>query len=478
VPAGAPAPTVAAVSQPAHGLATIVAGKVRYTPHAGFLGSDSFTYTLASGEKRSTAKLTVQVSALQAEYPPPLRIVSVANANELRSAVAAARPGDHIVLADGTYGGSKLSVAVSGTAANPIVIRAANRVRLDTDGSVRVSGARIQHEIAITGSNIWLYGLNLDGTGWLEQSFFINLNDAAHATIKRCRIYHWEGRGIQLLNASTDVEIAYCDLSPRSFDDQRPIYPSGPASQVRNKFRTGIRGDTSALRADIHHNHFHDYPPKGQKYEDYKVAAIICGESPATGDDPARWDVHHNLFIRCNASAEGVDAPFAEWKAAHCTFRENTFQDCDAHLTFRQGIHNNLIANWFRNVRAVRMMDGPHRLIGNVVESCPTGINILAGNLPETTPQAQKDGFVQAHDVLLAGNRREGSAGAFLRIGPAISGDSDLPALNTRIEGWDSSKGPINYQNHQGTQGPFPATGETWPAAVRIGPAEVGPEAP
>ena len=372
-----------------------------------------------------------------------------------------------------------MAVAVTGTAANPIVIRAANRVRLDTDGSVRVSGARIKHFVNIQGSNIWLYGLHCDGTDWLEQQFSINLNDAARVTIKRCRIYHWEGRGIQLNGASTEAEIAYCDLSPRSFDDQRPDLSRRPGRPGARTTSAPASAATSPRCAPTSTTTTSTTTRRRvRNTKTIRSRRSFAARARPRATTPPNGTYIHNLFIRCDASAEGVDAPFAEWKAASCTFRENTFQDCDAHLTFRQGINNSLTSNWFKNVRAIRMMDGPHRLIGNVVESCPTGINILAGTLPLTTPQAQKDGFVQAHDVLLAGNRREGSAGAFLRIGSAISGNSTLPALRTRVEGYDSSKGPISYGNHQNTQGPFATTVETWPSAVRLGPADVGLDAP
>jgi poly(beta-D-mannuronate) lyase len=424
------------------------------------------------------------LAAAPRDLPGALRTRIVSGRPMLDMALASARPGDHIVLADGVYGGSPLPITARGTAQHPIVVRAANPVRLRPDGTVLVSGARIQTRLDVTGAHLWLYGLDCDGTGWLGNTFLIRLNDARNVKIKRCRIHHWEGRGIELKGASTDAEIAYNDLSPRSFDDQRPIYPRGPAAQVRNRHRNGIRGDASALRADIHHNHFHDYPAKGQPYDDYKVAALICGVSPATGGREAYWDVHHNLFARCHSSSEGVDAPFAEWKASRCTFRENTFDNCNGHLTFRQGLDNNLIANWFRDVRAVRFMDRGHRILGNVVEYTEasaqfprTGLNVLAGTIPWTTPQAQKLGFPQAYQVVVAGNRRQGALGRFLTVGASISSSSVLPALDTRIEGWDPSMGPIAFGRHLGTQGPTRATRESWPTATPLSPAQVGPGA-
>jgi hypothetical protein len=55
--------TVSHVDTPAHGTATVVNGKIRYTPAAGFIGTDTFSYTVSDGNGDSaTATVTVTVS--------------------------------------------------------------------------------------------------------------------------------------------------------------------------------------------------------------------------------------------------------------------------------------------------------------------------------------------------------------------------------------------------------------------------------
>jgi hypothetical protein len=94
VSAPGPNPTVlSAVGQPASGVASVIAGKVRYTPTTGFTGTDSFTYTLGAGAKRSTARITVQVGQQQTDVPVPTDPIGVANAAELRLALGRVRPG-------------------------------------------------------------------------------------------------------------------------------------------------------------------------------------------------------------------------------------------------------------------------------------------------------------------------------------------------------------------------------------------------
>ena len=53
--------TISAVTPPANGSAIIVGGQVRYTPTTGYLGPDSFTYTITDGQGGS-ATATVRVT--------------------------------------------------------------------------------------------------------------------------------------------------------------------------------------------------------------------------------------------------------------------------------------------------------------------------------------------------------------------------------------------------------------------------------
>jgi len=60
-------PTVTAVTQGAHGTVMIVnaaTGQVKYTPAAGYHGSDTYTYTVSSGGVTETATVTVTVSSM------------------------------------------------------------------------------------------------------------------------------------------------------------------------------------------------------------------------------------------------------------------------------------------------------------------------------------------------------------------------------------------------------------------------------
>jgi hypothetical protein len=68
-PDGGPQLTIAAVGAPAQGRTAIVGSVVRYTPVAGYVGTDRFTYTVTSGTRSSTGTVTVTVTV------PPIQAV-------------------------------------------------------------------------------------------------------------------------------------------------------------------------------------------------------------------------------------------------------------------------------------------------------------------------------------------------------------------------------------------------------------------
>jgi outer membrane protein OmpA-like peptidoglycan-associated protein len=60
---------IAAVRAPAHGTASISAGRIAYAPVAGYAGADSFSYTIADA-KGATSTATVSVTVVQTNRPP------------------------------------------------------------------------------------------------------------------------------------------------------------------------------------------------------------------------------------------------------------------------------------------------------------------------------------------------------------------------------------------------------------------------
>jgi hypothetical protein len=75
--------TIASVTTPTHGTASIVSGKVLYTPTSGYSGADSFGYTVSDGNgNTATANVDVNVMAIMpytSTTPRPWYIIGLAN---------------------------------------------------------------------------------------------------------------------------------------------------------------------------------------------------------------------------------------------------------------------------------------------------------------------------------------------------------------------------------------------------------------
>ena len=430
VPAGTAAPTLVAVSQPAHGLATIVAGRVRYSPHAGYLGTDAFTYTLRSGSRGSTARIDVTVAA--AVEPPPLRSIAVAGSAALAAALATALPGDEIVLADGIYDGPALAFATAGTADRPVVLRAAGPLR-----------AVLRLRLAVTGSHLVVRGLAVEGTDLVLGGSGNRLTACSFAD---------SPAGAIAVQGGDNGRIDHCSITVRPF---------ATGDGAGSRFGVAMLADDQAgthLDLRIDHNRFHDFAAHPDGSGEGRAAAVRIGADPARAGTGTRTLIEANLFEACNQ-----DDSLVELRTSDNVVRGNTVQDSAAELVARHGWRSAWEGNWIENGSGLVIHDADHRVRGNRLVSPRSGLAVMAGDMPH---YATRSGRPRASATLLAGNE-----------GPLLVGQRPAggiwPALDSRIE---AHVGPLTYDLEQGTVS-RPTTAEAVPAAVRLTRSEVGPEA-
>lgn len=432
-PAGAAAPTIVAVEHPSFGSISITGGKIRYAPTGGFLGSDALTYTLALNNKRSSSTVSIDIVAPTTDgIPDPLRVVDVATMSELVAAIGNVRPGDHITLADGTYAGSSLRIGVRGTAAQPIVIRAKNRLR-----------AKLTARLELTGSHIIALGLDLDGRGARV--------GGEHNRVSRCRIVG------ELANACDFVSghhgrLDHCDVTvaaPGKYGDQRYgcNWPSNGA--------TGAH-----LHATVDHNWFHDFPAKFDvnDYHSSFARPIRMGEDQNAGPVSFFTLIEYNLLERI---MPGYPEGTLELKSTDCTVRFNTLVDSPlARMQQRQGFRNHWEGNWVEGSGGFNVLGWDHKILGNRVIGAD--LRIMTGD-----DASRISLYPAATNVRCSGNH-----------GTMVVGADDRPVAVSKVL----------VENHTGrlTIGKAtevtnlhdqPAT-ITFAAARRLTRAEVGPDAP
>jgi hypothetical protein len=140
--------TVTGVTQPSNGTASVAsASSVRYTPNAGFHGTDGFVYTISDG-RGGTASATVTVTVTQAANRPPVANAVTATTIQDQATVI------NVTANDTDPDGDPLTVTgvtqpSNGTAsvASASSVRYTPNAGLSRDGRVRV------HDLGRTGGD-------------------------------------------------------------------------------------------------------------------------------------------------------------------------------------------------------------------------------------------------------------------------------------------------------------------------------------
>jgi poly(beta-D-mannuronate) lyase len=271
----------------------------------------------------------------------------------LKQAIAAARPGDHIVVADGEYESSgAITIAVAGTGEQPIVITSS------TVGGVEIRG---------------------------EAGFRLE-RPAAYVVIRGFVFTHKAGE------MELEPGVHHCRVTRNIFDLQvrnraRYLSVSGDDNEIdhnifRNKDTEGqmfhLQGPGSqgmAQRTWIHHNYFHDFRNSRRN----NSSALHIGHS-GRSMTPAYSVVEHNLFVRTEGENEGAICN----KASDNIYRFNTLGEDSTELSLRHGKRCLVYGNFFVGGNGLRFFSHDHRIYGNYFENCRPAIAI--GNGGATIP--------------------------------------------------------------------------------------------
>jgi len=176
----------------------------------------------SDGAVDTTLMLTGRTRAVPGDPATP-HAVAVTDTASLQTALAAAQPGDVITLADGTYAGS-FSLAKSGTATDPIVIRGASRDAVILDG-MACTGCNV---VEAYGSYIHIENLTI-----------------AHAN----RAIRFQTAGAQA-NVVRRVHITDVTLGIGSNPDQQDFYIADNVLEGRNAWPCVYTSDTVACNGD------------------------------------------------------------------------------------------------------------------------------------------------------------------------------------------------------------------------------------
>jgi hypothetical protein len=279
---------------------------------------------------------------------PPLRTVRVTSLSALQTAINNSRPGDLIVLANGSYSASSaISVNRQGTAVNRVVIAA------ETVGGVTISGSQ---GFAVNSPAEFV---TIRGFRFTHAAGRANVNTGTRHIRFTRNVFQNTGSGRYLTFSGDDGEIDHNSFQNKSTE--------GQMVSIRGS------GDRMAQRVWIHHNLFSNFTAgTGNGFETLQLG--LSGFSLSN----AFTLVEHNLFIRTNGENEAISN-----KSSSNTFRYNTIRDTVGELTLRHGNNCLVHGNYFINSHGIRIYGDNHKIHSNYIEAS-TGINI--GNGPVDIP--------------------------------------------------------------------------------------------
>lgn len=291
------------------------------------------------------------------------RAVRARTLDELRKAIAAAKPGAEIVLANGTYAiPGDQTVAVGGkhgTAAAPITVRA------ESVGGVTLNG---NNGFALADSSYVV----IDGFKLRQQTTFEVPTTCQHIRVSRNDIQLGDSEGSHWVMVRGDATV----VERNHFHGKSTL---GVFLGVE-----GPGSDGMARGVRIARNYFSDHTYAG----DNGGEPIRLGLSGRSLSD-AGATVEENLFERCDGDPEAVSV-----KSTGNTIRHNTIRNSLGGIVLRHGNRSRVDANFLlAGSNGIRIYGNDHLIVNNYVEQI-TGSGIVLGSgsvrdhKPEDSPRA------------------------------------------------------------------------------------------
>ncbi|MEM6334637.1 MAG: polysaccharide lyase 6 family protein [Planctomycetota bacterium] len=331
---------------------------------------------------RLALSLMLACSLIATQTPAAAAEIVVRSARQIEAAMADAKPGDVLIMADGTWTDQAIVFAGHGTPDAPITLRT------KTTGKVILTGAS---SLSISGTWLVVDGLHFkDGTPG-ESNHVIRFNGplgpAHHCRLTQTAITHYNPESIDtryfwVSIYGTNNRVDHCRFEGQNHSGVTLV--------------TWLDGSRTDHRIDA--NHFLNRPEgNGNGFE-----TIRLGTS-AWGNTNAHVLIENNLFQETDGEMEIISN-----KSNDNTFRHNTFDRCAGTLTLRHGHRATVDGNYFLGrgkdrTGGVRVIGEDHAVTNNYF----SGLDDRAGGVVSITAAIENtpaNGYQEVRNALVAHN--------------------------------------------------------------------------
>ena len=311
--------------------------------------------------------------------------IYVNSPGELASAAKKAKPGDTLIIRNGTWKDQEVKLRLEGTGKQPVTLRTEHRESHVFTGKTMLS---------ITGKHLVVDGLTFRDGYRVKEGNLIEIK-GSHCRVTRCTIKNCN---------SKEPERKFHWLSLYG-DHHRVDHCSFSGKKNRGVMLVVWLKDDPAGHHIIDHNHFSNYSKgTGNGFETMRIG------TSHTMHKRANCLVYQNLFEHCDGEIEVISN-----KSTANTYLANTFFECRGCLTLRHGknclvSHNLFLGNGIDETGGVRVIGSGHRIIGNLFEKTDgraTGAISISAGIPDSPPAgyAPVDGGEIRSNIFRGNNR-------------------------------------------------------------------------
>ena len=299
-------------------------------------------------------------------------------ADELRDALATAKPGDIVVLRDGEWKDLVIELKTGGVQNSPITLRA------QTPGKVILSGSSW---LRLGAPHIVVDGLRFQG-GALKKGQVIHFN-SDHGRVTHCAVIDYNPADVAtsyywVFFEGSHNRLDHCLLKGKNH--QQPVVGNAGGGSSADDSKKTSRHNM------VDHCHFLDIPHvRGRNgREIFRIWGY--GGNEELGDDGAFFTIEDNLFER----AHGEGAEIISLKSNRNLVRRNTIRATRGGITNRSGNFNRIEDNIILgdgqdSATGIRIAGQGHTVRGNYIEGCESGINVMCGEFFESDLTGQFD---------------------------------------------------------------------------------------